>query len=621
MNRNTVFGGHSALRKGSDQTGIVLLALTVYFLIASGMYHLFSGIHARYLPWHIFFPFNFDYPIQYKLIAGLSFLLPLVPLLLYTARRPKSSLYGDARFASRSEISKAGLFASAGIVLGCYGGLGQRFARLLMNRKLESVLAIKPTGSGKTSGMILPTLFHYPGSIIISDLDGSLLSKTGGFRSRFSRVRVFRVDGRPTHRINLLDSVRRGNYLRRDALSLSNVFIPKSDDEGGKGDYFRDNARSLLVAYIDLLDAIHHESVSRSDCYYTPIPRTLGSLWYLQNPKAVFLDPNGAVIDTPPPGFDVQRHFLAALVRSVRSLDDRTARYLHRFSALHEKQRQGVNETLSTVTDYFIEPFVDAATNASDINLAAIRRNPTSLYLQFSDEEYRVYAPLVKALFEVVFNNLTRALPSDDERHTVLFALDELANLGRINNFAQKMTLIRKYGGHVLGMIQNISQLDLVYTKSGAEVLLSCFKQQVFAVCNDERTARYISGRGFTRTSESSSESKTAFGSDCDRRLSTGQAREELIKGYEAFVIPKNRVLIFSESLFPFYAKLIQSWKWPFYRRLEAQSMRRSITPPRGRATDPNTYDPLTLYVQMNGKGVVSNVFLAKEGADDRSKE
>ena len=104
---------------------------------------------------------------------GLTFGMGLVALI--PRRRP---LHGDARFAKRREIAKAGLLGDDGIIL---GRLGNRYLMLpgQQGAELEA-----PPRSGKGVGVVIPNLLNWSGSVIVSDIKGENWMRTAGFRAK-----------------------------------------------------------------------------------------------------------------------------------------------------------------------------------------------------------------------------------------------------------------------------------------------------------------------------------------------------------------------------------------------------------------------------------------------------
>jgi hypothetical protein len=74
--------------------------------------------------------------------------------------RPASNVttYGSARWTTKAEARRAGLFGLRGVFPGQLGG------RYLRHDGAEHVMAFAPTRSGKGVGLVIPTLLSWTGS-------------------------------------------------------------------------------------------------------------------------------------------------------------------------------------------------------------------------------------------------------------------------------------------------------------------------------------------------------------------------------------------------------------------------------------------------------------------------
>ena len=103
-------------------------------------------------------------------VSGLG-LLVVLPGALFVASRPRRALHGDARFASRSEVARAGLLgattanatATGPSIL--VGRLPSHFgSQFLALPGQLSVMLSAPTRSGKGVGVVIPNLLNWPRS-------------------------------------------------------------------------------------------------------------------------------------------------------------------------------------------------------------------------------------------------------------------------------------------------------------------------------------------------------------------------------------------------------------------------------------------------------------------------
>ena len=117
--------------------------------------------------------------LQWSSAAGLA----LISLTALAALLRKSrSLHGDARFARRSEIARAGLFADHGLFLGRYG------RRYLVLGGQQGAIVCAPPRADKGTAIVVPNLLSWPGSLICLDVKLENWRITAGVYSARDRV-------------------------------------------------------------------------------------------------------------------------------------------------------------------------------------------------------------------------------------------------------------------------------------------------------------------------------------------------------------------------------------------------------------------------------------------------
>src|SRR5437868_12628420 len=88
----------------------------------------------------------------------------------------RRSLHGDARFATKAEIERAGLLGSRGIILGQWG------RRCLMLAGQQGVALAAPPRSGKGVGVVVPNALNWPDSLVCIDIKKENWRLTAGYR-------------------------------------------------------------------------------------------------------------------------------------------------------------------------------------------------------------------------------------------------------------------------------------------------------------------------------------------------------------------------------------------------------------------------------------------------------
>ena len=145
-------------------------------------------LFSRYWQWfrqisncHGSFSFSLWLPILPFLILPIG----LGAGLILNPYRFQSNIHGSARLANLNDVKKMKLLDGFCIVVGRFKGHLLRMAETL------SVLCCAPPGTGKTAGVVIPTIFNSPGmSIIVNDPKPELCYSTTGARAKVGPVFV-----------------------------------------------------------------------------------------------------------------------------------------------------------------------------------------------------------------------------------------------------------------------------------------------------------------------------------------------------------------------------------------------------------------------------------------------
>jgi type IV secretion system protein VirD4 len=178
-----------------------------------------------------------------------ALLVPLGELMLFAwamgmGRRPRLKEIGKDCWGSLSDLKRAGLLGNAGVVV---GRVGRRLLRFDLRR--GHVLVVGGTRSGKTVGVIVPSLLSWPSSVVVFDPKGELWRMTAGFRATFSHCVYFNPTLSDSVKYNPLLEVRRGCEIR----DAQNAAVLLADPAGVRNQFdIWDTSASQLVAALIL---------------------------------------------------------------------------------------------------------------------------------------------------------------------------------------------------------------------------------------------------------------------------------------------------------------------------------------------------------------------------------
>ena len=381
-----------------------------------------------------------------------------------------SKTYGSARWASRSDIAKAGLLGDEGVVLGKFNN------SYLRHDGPEHVLCFAPTRSGKGVGLVVPTLLTWPASAIVHDIKGENWKLTAGFRSGFSRVLLFDPTNPSSAPYNPLLEVRRGMLEVRDVQNIADVLV---DPEGSleKRNHWEKTGHALLVGAIHVL-------------YAEPEKTLAGVAAFLSNPIRSIEATLKAMIMTPHLGESGPHPVVADIAGDLLKKS--------------ENERSGVFSTATSFLSLYRDPVIAEVSSRSEWRIADLvaAKRPVSLYVVVPPSDISRTKPLIRLMLNQIGRRLTEELEVKEGRHRLLLMLDEFPALGRLDFFEGALAFMAGYGIKAFLIAQSLNQIDRAYGPQNS-ILDNCHVRVAFAT-NDERTAKRVSESLGTATEQRS---------------------------------------------------------------------------------------------------------------------
>jgi len=345
--------------------------------------------------------------------SGLGLAVVIVVTVLAILMPRRRSLHGDARFASRSEIRRAGLLGDHGIILGRIG------RRCLMLAGQQGVALAAPPRAGKGTGVVVPNLLNWPDSVICIDIKRENWTLTAGFRKAAGQACFlfdpFAEDG-ATARWNpffyvSVDPMRRVNDLQR----IAEMLYP---DPPNVDPFWTASARSLFLGIALYL-------------FETPsMPKTNGEVLR-----------QGMASDDE--GFGAHwKRVIEGRNSGKYPLSSQCVRALYDVIDLAPVTASSIRKTFTSRLDLWLNPILDAATAGNDFDLRDLRRKAMSIYVGVNPDDLHRLRPVLSLFFQQAIGLQTRALPEHDPtlRLQVLMMLDEFTALGRIPIIAEAVS-------------------------------------------------------------------------------------------------------------------------------------------------------------------------------------
>ncbi|WP_238542496.1 type IV secretory system conjugative DNA transfer family protein [Sphingomonas sp. PAMC 26621] len=328
-------------------------------------------------------------------------------------------------------------------------------------RQNGHVITFAPTGSGKGTGLVIPTLLEYPGSALVLDVKGENYAVTARARRAMGQavwlLDPYGVTGDRAHGFNWLDRIDlESEDCLAQAMTIADACVIPADKGGD--DHWDDTARDLIRGVV-----LHVAGMDADK-------RNMGEVRRLLASGAEELD------DT-----------LAAMMVSDAAFGI-VARAANTFSGMADRERGSVLSSARRHTAFLDDPRIARTLARSDFALRDLKHTPMTVYVVLPADKLRGgNARFVRGLV----NDALAGVMADTVTpfHKVAFLLDEFAQLGRMTAIEDAISLVRGFGVALWLFLQDMDQLK-IYPKKGS--FLANATGQFFNT-NDLETAKYVS--------------------------------------------------------------------------------------------------------------------------------
>lgn len=190
-----------------------------------------------------------------------------------------------------------------------------------------------------------------------------------------------------------------------------------------------------------------------------------------------------------------------------------------------------------------------------DIRLEDIGARKTALFLVISDDNASMQT-LSSLMFSFLLKDLKEAYDyvNGEGRIPVNIIADEAANTGVWPQFEKTIAAARSREIGISIILQSLPQLSLLYGPDIAEIIIGCCNTILVLGCNDEYTAKYISGLSGVATIRAKSMRDTRSNAIGFRQplqgysLSEGDGKRNLLNPDEVRMLKEDEILIYSNG-------------------------------------------------------------------------
>ena len=422
--------------------------------------------------------------------------------------------YGSARFSTFDEIKKNFIVENIKDInnAGFPIWYSKNNDKVWFDMETPHYVYLGSTGSGKSVTCVIPTCSFIASakdkrSVFITDPKGEIYHKTSSMFSK-NGYDIYTIDFRNpelSNKINLLEPIikeyklyieydnqkkdieNQNNAMKHLAetnrliTSLSSMIM--TDKVADKDPFWNNSARNLLEGLIALyLEEYRDGKITKEQI-------TLNSIKKFQNSSM------------EESNFEILKEYIEKKPYGLKSKDS----LLSIFSSA-ENTYKSIVATFSEKMSLFDDVNVANITSYSDFEFDALGKKPTAIYIIVPDED-KTYYSLVTIIVGLLYRELVKLANSNDEKRlpvNIDWLLDEFANCPPLPDIEAIVSVARSRGMRFHFFIQSLSQLDNVYGKDVAQIIMdNC--GLVYLKTNTQDTAEAISKRLGKQTIESNS--------------------------------------------------------------------------------------------------------------------
>jgi type IV secretory pathway TraG/TraD family ATPase VirD4 len=315
---------------------------------------------------------------------------------------------------------------------------------LSIKHSYQNALIIGGTGVGKSSVVLIPSLYAMKSSFVVHDPSGELYIKSGAFLKLRGVVPKLLNFAKPhvSCGYNPLERANSSSEIQKVASLLVENSLGR-----GKDPFWNTQAVALLAMLITVLKKQEKQ---------------------FQNLYNV-------------------RHLLNQLGANSKAIDDLFSRFADEklfaeyksFIAYDDKVVNGVIATCKAALQIFNDESVGMVTSFDTLDFQEFRDKPVALFIQNSVADQKYYSVLTSLLFEQYFSFLLGRFPLDSEQDIFLL-IDEASSLN-LPTLPLAVANVRKHRAGIMLLVQDFSQIVHHYGKYDADAIKSnCFAKMYF---------------------------------------------------------------------------------------------------------------------------------------------
>lgn len=429
--------------------------------------------------------------------------------------------YGSARFSTDREIKKN--FKKESIYHIKEAGFPVSFSKNLkciyFDRETPHYVYLGSTGSGKSVTAVIPTCTFIAKakkkrSVFITDPKGEIYQATSQMFQN-QGYKILTIDFRnpeKSNKINILKPIIKEykDYIEYERLSNES----KSEEDKLK---YNNKSMSSLAETNRLISSlatmVMQDKVEQKDPFWNESAKNLleGLIgFFLEEFKAENISEEKITMTS------IRKFQNSSMEESnfkkfkdyinTKSYGSKSKDALVSILSASENTYKSITAVFGQKMNIFDDINVANVTSTSDFDFNILGSEPVALYVIVPDED-KTYFTLVTIIVGLLYRDLVKLANTTEKKklpYEIDFILDEFANCPPLADIEAIVSVARSRGMHFHFFIQSFSQLDNVYGKEVAQIILdNC--GLVYLKTNTQETAEAISKRLGKKTIESNS--------------------------------------------------------------------------------------------------------------------
>lgn len=334
---------------------------------------------------------------------------------------------------------------------------GKKFGLLAYSPEQDEghILVLGPSGTGKTSALLIPTLRSWQGTALVVDISGDISANVNtANKIVFDPTSESCIPYDVFASINAVaDETERQERLEQ----LAYLLLPDKANDSEAGIFFCKNGRKMITAALI--------------CYY-------GMGWGFVEICEFFLG-----------------HDWRSLLNDIAKQQNPIANmFISSFAGASEQNTAGCKQAADDALKLFAtnEKIKNALRKSASYeqSISPATLETSSIYIYIPDEKLKIYGDLLRIITAQSMEYFSSRPP--ENKQTILFCLDEFASFGKLQ-IVESLRKLRKRRIRILVLTQSVSDVDMIYGKDERKAMLGNFKFTVILGCKDTETQEYFS--------------------------------------------------------------------------------------------------------------------------------